>query len=567
MSNTPPPLPSINRLVGEMLTKIRRINRVKWTMWAFLIGAFLVALLTFVVGVHWFLSVVVALIGVALASFFSVRSLPSDSEVIADIGSENPELKYLLSTAHQAESQKESGYLAKQVIKEAVNKSISKKVALNHSAEFLTQITRYRFGAIALFIGSVILCFLLRPDSVSSIAETNQPDAPKVDSVLDIQVNPGDVEVEKESRLVITALFPTELPDNATLVVDCLNGEFTRRLSMKKNLDDPEFGAMVESIPGDGYYRIETGDGKQSENFRITTFELPELVQSDAKVLPPENSDREPTLTEDTYLARVFEGDAVEWGLSFNKPIRSGKLVAKDGTEIQLEPSTTDSGKMTIATRPEKSERYELILEDDQGRTNRNPPFLSVLVKKNLPTVVKLKFPTVDTRVTPIQEIVPEADIHDDMEIKAAGVTFRYQGKMQEVSLSLPEQEDEATLKKHRLRWPLDFEALQAKPNSLLTYHFWAEDEAPNSGNRRTESDMYFIEVRHFEEIFREVPPPPKGEKKPQTKDFLKLQKELINGTWKLVRRQPKEEALLKDGKTLAVMQQHVIKLIDDALC
>ena len=65
---------------------------------------------------------------------------------------------------------------------------------------------------------------------------------------------------------------------------------------------------------------------------------------------------------------------------------------------------------------------------------------------------------------------------------------------------------------------------------------------------RRTATDMYFAEVRPFEEIFRqgeggeggeeEPKPGQKGTRQQQMGKLAELQKQIINATWKLRRQQ-----------------------------
>ena len=50
----------------------------------------------------------------------------------------------------------------------------------------------------------------------------------------------------------------------------------------------------------------------------------------------------------------------------------------------------------------------------------------------------------------------------------------------------------------------LDFESLKTAPDQLVTYFFWAEDIGPDGQPRRAWGDMFFAEVRPFEEIFRQ---------------------------------------------------------------
>ncbi len=88
---------------------------------------------------------------------------------------------------------------------------------------------------------------------------------------------------------------------------------------------------------------------------------------------------------------------------------------------------------------------------------------------------------------------------------------------------------------------------------------------------------MYFAEVRHFEEIFRQGEQPPGGSAQNEEQEggqdnardsdqLAELQKEIINGTWKLVRRETgakPTEKLAEDGKVLKESQQSAIEKAD----
>ena len=95
---------------------------------------------------------------------------------------------------------------------------------------------------------------------------------------------------------------------------------------------------------------------------------------------------------------------------------------------------------------------------------------------------------------------------------------------------------------KRRLEHLVAFEDLDAQPDQLFAYHFWAEDLGPDGQPRRTESDMFFAEVRPFEEIYRQGEPPSGGEPKEpseqgqKAEELAELQKEIINATWRVVR-------------------------------
>ena len=77
--------------------------------------------------------------------------------------------------------------------------------------------------------------------------------------------------------------------------------------------------------------------------------------------------------------------------------------------------------------------------------------------------------------------------------------------------------------------------------DDLIAYFVWADDTGPDGEPRRTTSDMFFAEVRPFEEIFRagqagegeggEGPPPGNPAAK-----LTELQKQIISATFKLQR-------------------------------
>ena len=105
----------------------------------------------------------------------------------------------------------------------------------------------------------------------------------------------------------------------------------------------------------------------------------------------------------------------------------------------------------------------------------------------------------------------------------------------------------------------------------LFRSYFFADDYGTDGKLRRTYSDMFFAEVRHFEEIFRQGQQPPGGASKkqgggsPQSKkleDLAKLQKQIVNATWKIIRR----ETSAQPGETFAADVQLISESQQSAL-
>ena len=95
-------------------------------------------------------------------------------------------------------------------------------------------------------------------------------------------------------------------------------------------------------------------------------------------------------------------------------------------------------------------------------------------------------------------------------------------------------------MKKQEVKPQRAVENERAQPRQLVRYHFGAEDTGPKGEIRRSMSDMFFADVRHFEDIFREAEAPPSEPGKPQQKaqsdKLLELQKQVVNATWRIIR-------------------------------
>ena len=130
-------------------------------------------------------------------------------------------------------------------------------------------------------------------------------------------------------------------------------------------------------------------------------------------------------------------------------------------------------------------------------------------VTRNRPAVVKMTQPAHDVRVSPVEELKLKAELEDDFGVVRHGLSYTH-GRAASPGdrPARPRGQGRASVEAEHL---LDFEALQAAPDQLVTYFFWAEDIGPDGQPRRTSGDMFFAEVRHFEEIFRQGEQPPSG--------------------------------------------------------
>lgn len=379
--------------------------------------------------------------------------------------------------------------------------------------------------------------------------------------VYKVTVEPGNVERERGTDLVVLARFQDKLPEEVTLIA----GEQTIPMS-KSMLADPVFAARVVNLQADLRYHVVFGS-QQSAEYTVKVFEYPALEQMDARIEYPQYTSLEPAVIEDTLRVSAVEGSHLTLSLFLNKPVAQARLVADDREPIEF--ASTDQPKMMQARHQLlQSGRYQLELVDAEGRKNRDEVEISLEALPNLPPELQVQFPSRDLRVSPLEEIALQASVWDDFGVNRYGLSYSLPGA-EPVSLELGQ--GAAAKEKKQLDHLLALESLSVKPDQLVSYYFWAEDIGPDGSLRRVLSDMFFAEVRHFEEIFRQGQQPPggggggqmAGGAAQQAGNLAEIQKQIVNATWKMIREftEPRENlAVLRQSQESAIEQLEQLK-------
>ncbi len=506
-----------------------------------------------------------------LALRLATRRQSNPVTLARGIEAHHPELQALLVTAVEQDARKDSGgYLRERVITDAARTMIEK-----HWGTTMAEGSRQRWniaemltlGIFAVSLIGLATSTLRHTRRAGELGVTQNPSPTPIGEVaFSVTVDPGDVELESGSKLVVTARFDGEaVPGDATLIVESIDHEI-RQFPMKRELSDPVFGTLIPEVRDDSVYHVSFAGGV-SDVHTIDTFVLPALKKATARVIPPSHTGLEPKEIKDARRVQLLEGSTLELTLTTNVPVASAGLYLAGFPVPPAEPTQTftqnpdNETELTVSFQPEEDLKLALHLADADGRENRKKDQFSIKVQRNLPPKIELVFPKKDASVTPIQELALEATVWDDVRIEKAGATYTFNGESYDVEFDTAGFKAD---KKEPVATQIDFESLMAQPNQLLSYYFWAEDTAADGTTRRSESDMFFAEVRHFEEIFRESPAPPSSESQSEGQppggageQLAFEQKEIISATWK-VKREPKN--FREDAEVVRFGQESVIQ-------
>ena len=252
------------------------------------------------------------------------RPLVDLHELAAEIEEDNPELQGLLLTAigeEERNENKELGFLQERLIIDASREAIASGWGESIDAR---RDQSWRLGSVvAAVVMGVALFSLIFSTGRSYLPGFSGDERLKEVKGAAFTVEPGDVELERGARLVVTIRFGDQLPVGATL--ETMLGGTGKSIPMKQSLSDPIFVAAVPEVEADGTYKV-VFEGGSSEEFAVTTYSLPALESVDAVVTAPPGSGLSIKEIEDTRRITVLEGSKVKLLIQTKGEVVSGDL-------------------------------------------------------------------------------------------------------------------------------------------------------------------------------------------------------------------------------------------------
>ncbi|MCX6849418.1 MAG: hypothetical protein NTY98_10895 [Verrucomicrobia bacterium] len=484
------------------------------------------------------------------------RNIWSDHDIARVIERKHPSLDALLLTAieHEPEAEVPAGFLHERLIDRALAHAATQNWPVTVAQKpFRRACLMAVFAMATFFITDVAFRLMdMRRNQVSGVAKIQADEKDRATEFM-ATLTPGDAELERGSRLIIEARFNGPVPADATLVVSEADGKERERLPMRLTVDEQVFGGMINKVERDAKYHVEFADQK-SQVHTLTVFDFPALVGSDVIVTPPEYTKLPAKETKNTRKVSALEGSKIVWKIKVNKPLiaageagaparkevspfaphlTAAELFGEDKSVIALTPSAEDAMVLEGSLMAEKTQKYRLHLVDEAERGNKNPPWFTVTVQSNQLAKIEMVFPKRDLQVSSIQELPVEAQVSDDLGVTKSGAVFSINGNSKEIIFK---HAVTAPLKKQEVKTELALEKEHAEPRQLVSYYLWAEDTGPKGEVRRSMSEMFFADVRHYEDIFREMEAPPGPPGKAQSDKLVDLVKQIVNATWKIIR-------------------------------
>ena len=486
-------------------------------------------------------------------------------DIAQRIESKYPDLKQRLFTLMSPAREGESEFMRNRLILSTLEHSD------RHPWTELAPSSRYRwmwFGQSVLAL-CTISYLLFTPSSIpqkESIAQVTENGS--------FTVEPGNIELEAGSDLLVTVRFGNGVSQQATLIARDETGEI-ESFPMQGSLNDALASSTIRKLKSPIEYQVVVGD-QTSDTFQVKLFEHPAIIASDASIKYPSYARLEDKEIKNTRRVTAVDGSTVSWELAINKPVKIAELVDEQGSVLPLSIDHSDPTKYRIPLTLNESQRYQIRLVDTQDRTSKIKEELSIRILPNQEPKLQLTSP-LDQRVSAIQELAVSAKAQDDFGILRTGISVAIGDRqpeeivISEAPFSTPvttpvnqtatapndattNTHQPQTVKKQEVKYLIDLESLEAKTDQLVTYHFWTEDQSRSGEIRRVDSDLFFAEIRPFEELFRESDASATEQRQQQqqqqqnspagqqAEELSELQKKIMTAAWNILRSWPTDK-------------------------
>jgi hypothetical protein len=446
----------------------------------------------------------------------------------------------LLAAIEQPAKRNQLGYLQHLVVREAVEHSMRYNWRETIPSSRVTRARLVQAFTLVLMWTGLVFAWQSAPGGVLNRASGNSG---RPGLSYRVTVEPGDTSIERGTDLLVLARFSGPLPADVHVV--CESEVATpHRVALAKSMNDPLFGGRVSAVATDLTYHVEF-DGERSPDYHLTVFDYPAVNQLDAELTYPAYTGLATRRIEDTRHISAVQGTTVTLIAQLNKQVARAWLSDDSGQRLDMSLPSSPVAECRVTIQLNWSQRFALHLLDSEGRANKFPPEITLTAIPDRPPELVLKAPARDVHASPLEELWLEAQAWDDFGITSYGVTITH-GTKPPRSITLGQ--NVAGSDKRQIEYTLFLENEQALPDELFSYYFWADDTGPDSKPRRTWSDMFFVEVRPFEEVYRQGQQPTDSETRrqagqqngggagQQAAQLAELQKQIINATWKLIR-------------------------------
>lgn len=378
-----------------------------------------------------------------------------------------------------------------------------------------------------------------------------------------ILVEPGDATVARGGDQIVAARLYGFQSDAVDLLVKRADSTGWTRVAMSRDTAGARYTFRLLDIAGGMDYVVES-NGIRSRAYHLTVADLPYVRTMRHEYRFPAYTQLGTKVVEDGSDIVALNGTVVKMKITPTRPAVGGRLVLDHGDTVALKPQA--DGTLEGLLKVSRPGFYKVELRTADGRTVPASLEYSVDVLPDRPPTVSFNKPGHDAKVLAVDEVYTEIKAEDDYGVQRADLVFSVNGG--------PEQ----TVRVHdntgknltelAAGHTLMLEDYKLEPGDVISYYARVADNNTVSGPQTATSDIYFLQVRPYEQDYRQQQGGGQGGGGQQDNpgSLSQRERDIIAATFKTTRdkaiTQPKE--LEENIATIRLGQQRLREDVDD---
>ncbi len=352
-----------------------------------------------------------------------------------------------------------------------------------------------------------------------------------------IDVTPGSSKVREGQPITVTARIKG-ISGGVVPMITVGRGEAARSARMSPGSAADEFTITLNNINVSFPYLVSAGSARSSE-FEIEIIRPVKVSKIDLKYEYAPGVGLQSHVEEDGGDIFAPAGTKVQLTITTDKPVARGQLTLDDGKSVELQGhNQVLTADLVVA----KDGSYRVALNDVDGLSNGGGTEYFIRMLNDRPPDVRILRPAGDKQVSPLEEVEIEARADDDYGVRSLELVIKSAaGKEKVVPIgtrvaangSEPTRAGPVVAGIHTVF----LEDLQVKPGDVVTYHARATDVGRGRRSTESRSDIFFLEVKPYEEEFFAADSAAggmSGQQETGLEDLIAQQKDIMAATWKL---------------------------------
>ncbi|MFL6280011.1 MAG: DUF4175 family protein, partial [Vicinamibacterales bacterium] len=363
-----------------------------------------------------------------------------------------------------------------------------------------------------------------------------------------VHVEPGNIRVAIGTPVRIRASVQrgagrlTQLPPTLTVAA---NGQH-RTVQMTAVGDAFEY--VIASVDRTFSYDVSAGSTR-STRYTVTMLRPPRVSRIDLHYVYPAFAGLPPRDEKDAGDIYAPAGTRVHMRVHADAPIARGELALSKSMHVSLQRADDRTFETDLVLA--KDDSYRIRLADADGLVSRDEAEYFIRLMDDRPPDVRILRPSGDQEITPLEEVPIEARADDDYGIGRFELVYAVAGGPERV---VPFERVTGTDIQRIGTRVLPAEELRVKAGDVIAYYARAADIGRGKRSTEATSDMFFLEVKPFNEEFMSAESQASGGSDPQIESLIQGQKEIIASTWNVERRSQAARSA-EDVKAIAAAQ------------